>query len=146
MPDRWIKMSFLLTILILSTSAIAEDVEGDVGTNASYDLVITNASFVATGPEDENLNEEWVEIENQGTAIQEMTGWTLADEANHEYNFPEGFTLAPHAKVKVHTGSGEDTTEALFMNYKRAIWNDDGDVATLLDGTGEIVSQFPAPV
>ncbi len=137
-------MSLLLTILVLSTSAIAEDVEGNVGTNASYDLVITNASFVATSPENENLNEEWVEIENQGTTIQEMTGWTLADEANHEYQFPEGFALAPHAMVKVHTGSGEDTTDSLFMNSSRSIWNNDGDVATLLDASGATVSQFPA--
>ncbi len=105
-------------------------------------VAISGANFEATSPEKENLNEEWVEISNLGTADASLAGWTLEDGQNHTYSFPE-FSLAAGAKVKVHTGIGDDTAEDLFWNRSSAVWNNDGDTATLRDADGNAVSSYP---
>jgi competence protein ComEC len=104
-------------------------------------ITISNVSFVAPAPEKENLNEEWVEIKNFGDNPQNLTGWTLADEGNHQYTFPEDFTIDPGALVKVHTGSGEDTATDLYWNRSTPVWNNDGDIATLRDSSGNVVAE-----
>lgn len=45
----------------------------------------------------------------------------------------------------VHTGVGDDSETDLYMNQGNPVWNNDGDVATLIDEEGNIVSQYPAP-
>ena len=42
------------------------------------------------------------------------TGYTLSDEANHVYTFPDGFALNTGSTVTVHTGSGADTQNELY--------------------------------
>lgn len=105
-------------------------------------IVITNANFVATSPEKENLIDEWVEISNLGSADVSLAGWTLEDAQNHIYSFPD-FSLSAGAKAKIRTGTGNDTSEDLFWNRSSSIWNNDGDTATLKDASGNIVSSYP---
>jgi hypothetical protein len=38
---------------------------------------------------------------------------------------------------------GNDTAEDLYWNRSLSIWNNDGDVATLKDASGNIVSRYP---
>ena len=104
-------------------------------------VAITSVNFAAPSPEKENLEGEWVEITNKDTAPQSLAGWTLEDEGNHTYTFPE-FSLNAGASVKVHTGKGTDTARDLFWNRSTSVWNNGGDVATLKDGTGIIVSSY----
>ena len=105
-------------------------------------IAITNANFVAPSPEKENLVEEWVEISNLGSADVSLAGWTLEDAQNHTYAFPD-FNLSAGAKAKIRTGMGNDTSEDLFWNRSSSIWNNDGDVATLTDASGNLVSSYP---
>ena len=93
-------------------------------------------------PEKENLDEEWVEISNLGTADVSLAGWTLEDAQNHTYKFPD-FSLKAGGAAKIRTGMGNDTSEDLFWNRSSSIWNNDGDVATLTDASGNIVSRYP---
>jgi competence protein ComEC len=76
---------------------------------------------------------------------QDLTGWTLKDEQNHTYAFPEGFILAPGEVVMVHTGVGDDSAIDLYCNMGNPIWNNAGDVATLMDAEEKVVSQYPEP-
>jgi hypothetical protein len=117
--------------------SLAEDGDAAIGEEAEavYGVVITNASWV----------DECVEISNFGESAQDLTGWTLKDEQDHTYDFPEGFTLAPGEVVMVHTGVGDDTDTDLYCNMGSPIWNNAGDVATLMDGEGNVVSQYPEP-
>ena len=39
-------------------------------------------------PAGDDAQGEYVRIENQGGTAQDMTGWTLSDEANHTFTFP----------------------------------------------------------
>ncbi len=109
---------------------------------AESSIAISNANFAATSPEKENLNEEWVEISNLGTADVSLAGWTLEDAQNHTYIFPD-FSLKAGSAAKIRTGSGSDTSEDLFWNRSSSIWNNNGDVATLKDASGNIISSYP---
>lgn len=123
-----------LAVLILGAAMAAGAAESGIA--------ITNANFAATSPEKENLDEEWVEISNQGGADVNLTGWTLEDAQNHTYKFPD-FSLKAGSAAKIRTGIGNDTSEDLFWNRSSSIWNNDGDVATLMDASGSIVSRYP---
>jgi hypothetical protein len=109
---------------------------------AESGIAITNANFAAPSPEKENLDEEWVEISNLGTADVSLIGWTLEDAQNHTYKFPD-FSLKAGGIAKIRTGTGNDTSGDLFWNRSSSIWNNDGDMATLKDATGNIVSRYP---
>jgi hypothetical protein len=105
-------------------------------------IAITNTNFAAPTPEKENLNEEWVEISNLGSSDVSLAGWTLEDAQNHTYAFPD-FSLAAGANAKIHTGIGDDASGDLYWNRSSSIWNNGGDVATLKDASGNIVSRYP---
>ncbi|MDF0590966.1 lamin tail domain-containing protein [Candidatus Methanocrinis natronophilus] len=124
-------------VFVAAGLSLGEDAEKEMeeGTDAVYGVVITNASWV----------DEWVEISNLGDSAQDFTGWSLRDEQNHTYAFPEEFVLLPQGIVLVHTGVGDDTANDLYMNMGKPIWNNAGDVATLMDVDGRVVSQYPEP-
>ena len=98
-------------------------------------IVIGCSQPDAPGNDHNNLNEEYVCLENQGGAPADMTGWTLRDEHGWTYTFP-AFTLAPGARVLVRTACGSDTATDLYWCHKGAVWNNDGDVVTLADRAG----------
>ncbi|HWQ20853.1 MAG TPA: lamin tail domain-containing protein [Methanotrichaceae archaeon] len=87
----------------------------------------------------DHLNDEWVEITNQGTVTQDMDGWTLSDEGNHTYKF-KNFILAPKASAKVHTGKGDNSATDIYWSRTSSVWNNDGDKATLKDASGNEVA------
>ncbi len=117
------------------SSAEDEDAgNGEIGETV-YGVVITNISWI----------DEWVLISNIGADAQDLTGWTLKDEQDHSYAFPEGFVLDPEDGVTVHTNVGNDTNDDLYWNMGNPIWNNGGDVATLMDAEGNVVSQYPEP-
>ena len=128
---------FFLAVLFIGT-ALGQ--EGNSSTGSQ--IAITSANFVAPSPEKENLVEEWVEVSNNGTSDANLTGWTLEDAQNHTYTVPD-FSLKAGAKAKIRTGMGNDTSADLFWNKKTSIWNNSGDVATLMDASGNIVSRYP---
>ncbi len=105
-------------------------------------VVITDASMTAPSPEKENLDQEWIEITNQGEQDISLEGWTISDQQNHTYTFQD-FVLLAGTSVKVHTSSGDDTEEDLYCNRNTPIWNNDGDIATLADAAGNVVARYP---
>lgn len=84
--------------------------------------------------------EEFVQLRNDGEHTVDLGGWTLRDkhEENQTMTFPEGTELKAGSTLKVFTEPGHK----LSFNSKRAIWNDAGDVAVLLNADGDEVSTF----
>lgn len=125
----------ILALAFVVGFSLAEEGEAGVGEMAwpIDGVVIADASW----------EDEWARIVNYGEADQDFTGWTLRDAQEHIYDFPEGFFLGPGEAVTVHTGVGEDTATDLYWNLGRPVWNNAGDVATLMDDEGGIVSQYP---
>jgi competence protein ComEC len=133
-----LRILLLVSALVFAAGiSAAEDGDMVIGDMAdSVDgVMIVSASWV----------DEWVEIENYGEAAQDLTGWTIQDLQEHVFDFPEGFVLAPGGTVTVHTGVGDDTASDLYWGMGNPIWNNDDDVATLMDDEGNIVSQYPEP-
>jgi len=89
---------------------------------------------------DLDLQEERITVANADETAVNITGWTITDEGTRNtYTFPV-FTLDPGAGVTVHSGAGNDTATDLYWGRGGAVWNNDGDLATLADANGTVVS------
>jgi len=123
-----------------------EVVETNQTVELSLAVAITCIHFDATGNDHNNENGEWVVIGVNDEI--NFTGWTLSDEADHDFNFPANFALEKGETVKVYTGSeddpkkddgcGEEVAKVLYWRSNSAIWNNGGDIA-YLKNNGKIV-------
>ena len=130
---KFVQIGLILSALLVGTVA-AEDDSSPGDLPPGFDVAVTII--------DVNLIEgEWVEIANSGMAVQDFTFWTLIDEGNNTYKFPDGFVLVPEAKVKVHSRVGNDTATDLYWGFEESVWNE-GETATLLDASGESISEY----
>lgn len=93
----------------------------------------------APGDDREHLNGEYVVLANAANEPLDLGGWTLRDGADHRYPFPDGFTLAPDARVTVHTGDGVDNATHLYWDAGGPVWNNGGDTVTVLTANGTVV-------
>lgn len=96
----------------------------------------------APGNDHYNLNGEYVIVRNTTSGSVAIGGWMLCDLAHHCYRFPEGAAIAPADSVIVYTGSGADDGRHFHMRYRRAVWNNDGDEATLTDRAGRVMARY----
>ena len=82
-----------------------------------------------------SLNAEYVTLKNTGTTSRNLTGWKVEDLASHVYTFGN-FTLRPGGKVRIHTGSGTNTSTDRYWNHGWYVWNNTGDKAKLHNAAG----------
>ncbi|MBC7632429.1 lamin tail domain-containing protein [Aeromicrobium sp.] len=83
-----------------------------------------------------SLNAEYVTVKNTGTSTRSLSGYTIRDETGFKYRFPTGAKLRPGYSVKVHTGSGSNTSSNRYWSQSRYVWNNTGDTATLRNSSG----------
>jgi competence protein ComEC len=109
------------------------------GALTSGNVKITNLFYDGTGTAEPD---EYVEIQNEESQPVQLQGWSLSDESNHIFTFP-AFVMQPSQICRIYTN--ENHPEWCGFNYGsgEAIWNNSGDTATLRDGQGNIVNQFP---
>ena len=93
----------------------------------------------APGNDHQNPNGEYVVIESMDAQDIAFGGWRLCDRANHCFRFPGGAVLRAGGRIVVHTGTGQPDGLRYYMGRRQAVWNNDGDTATLFDGSGAIV-------
>ncbi|WP_243700433.1 DUF4350 domain-containing protein [Halorussus pelagicus] len=91
------------------------------------------------------LNDEYVDVKNTGASSLDLTDWSLEDEANNTYQFPDGFSLDAGETVRVHTGSGTDSATDLYWGRGSAVWNNDSDTASVYDDTGNLAVERTYP-
>lgn len=85
---------------------------------------------------------EYILLQNQGTAPQDMSGWYLESTVGPQtFNFPIGFALAPGASVRIesYTGAKNDPPQTLLWSPD-PIWNNAGDEAILRNAAGKSIS------
>lgn len=111
------------------------------GSSSTGGVVIHAIYFDSPGSDDgsnASRNAEWVQVANPSTTGKSLGGWTLRDSASHVFAFPS-YTLAAGRSVKIHTGSGSDTSSDLYWSSGSYIWNNTGDSATLRNAAGSTV-------
>ncbi|WP_419935054.1 lamin tail domain-containing protein [Candidatus Palauibacter sp.] len=96
----------------------------------------------APGNDHQNPNGEYAVIENLESEDRAIGGWTLCDRANHCFTFPPDALLAAGGRLVVHTGSGQADGTRYYMGRRQAVWNNNGDTATLYDSGGATVVVF----
>lgn len=117
----------------------AEDATAEGGTTGRLSLVAVHAD--AAGDDRSNLVDEYVVFENAGDATLTLSGWVVVDESGASYTFPEGTRLAPGERLTLATGTGVDSRTVHYWNASTPVWNNDGDVVTVMTAAGEPVLQ-----
>lgn len=96
----------------------------------------------APGNDHHNTNGEYVTIRNESALVMSVSGWLLCDAASRCYRFLSGSSIGPKSWIVVYTGMGTNTDTEFFWGSRRAIWNNNGDVATLFDSYGRAVARY----
>jgi hypothetical protein len=99
------------------------------------------SQFDAPGNDHDNLNQEYVCLENRGGSPAGMTGWRVRDEYGWTYTFPT-FTLPAGVHVKLRTGCGTNTATDLYWSRTGAVWNNAGDTVYLYNAAGQLVYRY----
>ena len=103
---------------------------------------IVNVEYDPPGPDDERLNDEYVEISNVGTRPLNLAGWTLRDESSRNRYLFRGLNLKPGMSLTVRTGCGEDRPGTVFWCSERSIWSNGGDTVILQDRHGNVADRW----
>ncbi|MFV9671867.1 MAG: lamin tail domain-containing protein [Acidimicrobiia bacterium] len=104
--------------------------------------MITVVDHDPPGPDDERLNDEYVEISNEGTKPVNIAAWTLRDESSRNRYVFDGLDLKPGMSVTVRTGCGEDRPDAVFWCSEQSVWSNGGDTVILQDRHGNVVDRW----
>lgn len=82
-------------------------------------------------------SKETIVIINDESAEVDLSGWTVRDESSrHRYRFPNGSALQPGARLTI---SSDDLA---WDPGGSPVWNNDGDMALLLDRDGRVVDRW----
>ncbi len=127
--DRYIRASPPVTVPLLTTPGATAQTEG------ALDIV----SVVGVGV----LENESVEIRNNGVSEVNFTGWKLQSADGRAYTFP-GLTLLNGGIVTVHTRSGKNTVVDLYWGLSRPAW-ESGQLAILLDEQDNVRALYRIP-
>ncbi|MFH1329424.1 MAG: lamin tail domain-containing protein [Actinomycetota bacterium] len=113
------------------------------GTPSSAPVTLVDVEFDPPGPDEDDLNGEWVLLGNLADQDADLTGWMLRDESSeHRYRFRPGTLLRPGEQVAVHTGCGNDAPGDLYWCQDGPVWNNGGDTALLLDPAGNVAGRL----
>ncbi len=114
--------------------------EGACAVSAS--VRIDHIEADAPGPDDENLNGEWLELVNEGDSRVELSSWSIRDaESVNRFSIPDGAGLDAGQSLRIYTGCGDDSPADLFWCSATPVWNNRGDVGYLLDPEGKIADR-----
>ena len=111
-------------------------------TQASSDILSLWVISDAPGNDHQNLNGEYAVIASNGTEALPIGGWTLCDAARHCFTVPQDSRIPAGQRVTLFTGYGRTDGVRFYMGSGSAVWNNDGDVATLYDSQGQVVVTY----
>ncbi|HEY5890009.1 MAG TPA: lamin tail domain-containing protein [Acidimicrobiia bacterium] len=111
---------------------------GGVGEVADVRFDIDASQFNPPGPDDDALDDEYIVIVNDGSEAIQLKGWTLRDESSrNRLAFDGSVTLASGERLTIASGCSTDPGWC----GTTPIWNNDGDMALLLDEAGRVVAR-----
>jgi hypothetical protein len=89
---------------------------------------------------------EYVLLKRMGEGDLNLAGWTLSNEHEAVFTFPDqpALVLYKGGAVQIYTRSGTDTPTEMFWNLSDAAWRP-GEWATLKDKTGKVQARYQVP-
>ena len=119
---------------------------GTCGTGPSAGTAITVVvNYDAEGPDDKNLNGEWVRVGNHSDAPLPLARWWVRDSALRRYTFPAGTVVPARSELYVHAGPGTDTATHRYWGQTAPVFDNPtaderahGDGAYLFDPQGDL--------
>ncbi|CAM3790311.1 Intermediate filament tail domain protein [Vibrio aerogenes CECT 7868] len=121
--------------------------QGDVvcywayGQHAHSDVVISRIK--ADGHEGRGEGDEFIEIVNISEHIVDLSDWQVTSVRNQTtFTFPPGSKLRPGASLKIFTDKTTLAENEYSFNSHRALWNNQGGGAELIDYLGCMVSVY----
>lgn len=119
-------------------TAVAPTATSTVG-NQPVGAGLRVASFINNG----SLPGEAVQIANDSDLVVNLQGWRLERENGPVYQFGS-ISLFPGSGVVLYTGTGVDTSVALYWNQAMPVWQSNA-VARLLNPQGQEIARLIAP-
>lgn len=87
--------------------------------------------------------DEYVELINNGSGAANLSGWYVhADVCDVRFIFPEGTILQPGKLIRVYTNRVDIATGGFSFKIDHAIWSVTGDIGTLFDKDGNLISGY----
>lgn len=106
---------------------------------ASGIVVITTIQFEGAKLRDEQ--NEFVEIRNSDTQPIQLGGWTLRNNRNRIYTFPN-YIIQPGQYCRIYTNEYHPDTCGFSFFSLSPIWEDFSDCAFLMDNQGVLIDSF----
>lgn len=93
---------------------------------------------IEADPQGRDLQVERVLLHNDGDGTLVLAGWCLQDAARRPniYRFESQRRLPAGATLSLWSGRGKDDAGNAYWGRRRAVWNNTGDVALLVDPDG----------
>jgi micrococcal nuclease len=116
------------------------------GTGPAQDTPISVVvNYDAPGADDQNLNGEWVRVENHSDTALPVAGWWVRDSALRRYTFPRGSVVPAQGALYLHAGSGTATATDKYWGQWTPVFDNPtfdeqahGDGAYLFDPQGDM--------
>ncbi|MEV8504726.1 lamin tail domain-containing protein [Actinoplanes sp. NPDC051475] len=109
-------------------------------------------NYDAEGLDDQNLNGEWVRVDNASRYAVPVGGWWVRDSGLRRYTFPAGTVVPAAGSVWVHVGKGRDTATHKHWGLTSPVFDnptDDeqalGDGAYVFDPRGDLRAWMQYP-
>ena len=122
--------------------------ENDLGLwkSSKIDRVSIEIFFNAQGNDNENINGEFVILENIGSEILDTSGWTIKDSGTNIYRFGS-YKFNPGTRIILFSGEGKDGSKDddhwyMFWESPRPVWNNDHDTLYLRDKEGFLIEIY----
>lgn len=111
------------------------------GTPAASGLEVATVEPDPPGRDEDDLNGEWVELVNRGSAPIDLAGWDIRDDSSsHRFDLDAAGTLDPGDRLVIRTGSGSSGRGELFLDSPSPVWSNRADTVLVIDPAGVVTA------
>lgn len=105
-------------------------------------IVVTEINADPPGSDAENLNGEYIVIENTGDLPVDLEGWRVTDADGNVHTFKD-VTLDNGESLTLHSGSGFQNDTDRYWIADGPVWDNNGDRVYIYDDGGQKIYERP---